>query len=179
VNWTELLSGAVEENYRVADALMAMVTDDELNWKPATGKNWMTAGQLLLHMTTSCGFCCSAFLSGDWGMPECDDADKPAGADSHEMMLPPAEAWPTIDSVQAARDALAADKVFALKAIADAGEATLTGETVSAPWAPDHQRTYGEQFLGMVVHLQTHKSQLFYYLKLMGRDVNTMHLWGM
>lgn len=27
--------------------------------------------------------------------------------------------------------------------------------------------------------LQTHKSRHFYYLKPMGRDVNTMHLWGM
>jgi hypothetical protein len=31
----------------------------------------------------------------------------------------------------------------------------------------------------MVQHLDSHKSQLFYYLKLMGRDVNTMNLWGM
>ena len=31
----------------------------------------------------------------------------------------------------------------------------------------------------MVEHLATHKAQLFYYLKLQGKDVDTMHLWGM
>jgi len=30
----------------------------------------------------------------------------------------------------------------------------------------------------MVAHLEMHKSQLYYYLKLLGRDVNTSHLWG-
>jgi hypothetical protein len=28
-------------------------------------------------------------------------------------------------------------------------------------------------------HLQQHKGQLFYYLKLQGKPVNTEHLWGM
>jgi hypothetical protein len=31
----------------------------------------------------------------------------------------------------------------------------------------------------MVTHLDVHKSQLFYYLKLQGKPVNTAHLWGM
>ena len=31
----------------------------------------------------------------------------------------------------------------------------------------------------MVGHLANHKAQLFYYLKLLGKDVNTMHLYGM
>jgi hypothetical protein len=30
-----------------------------------------------------------------------------------------------------------------------------------------------------VEHLGNHQSQLFYYLKLMGKPVNTMHLYGM
>ena len=178
MNWTELLTGAVHENYRVADNLMALVEDADLGWKPATGKNWMTTGQLLMHMTNSCGFCCRGFLTGDWGMPDCDDA--PTGEQPKpESMLPPAEALPTATGVQAARAALAADKQVALDMIAQAGEAKLANEKVAAPWEPDGARQFGEQFLGMVIHLQTHKTQLFYYLKLMGRDVNTMHLWGM
>ena len=176
MNWTELLTDAIEENFRVADKLMAEVTDADLDWKPATGQNWMTAGQLLWHMTNACGFCCRGFLTGDWGTPE--GFDEPVG-DGEKDMLPPAEALPTADSVQAARDALAADKQVALAAVAEAGEAKLAGETVAAPWDPGNERLYGEQFMGMVLHLQSHKSQLFYYLKLMGRDVNTMHLWGM
>jgi len=30
----------------------------------------------------------------------------------------------------------------------------------------------------MIGHLATHKAQLFYYLKLQGKPVNTGHLWG-
>lgn len=177
MNWTELLTDSVEENYRVTDNLMAMVGDDELDWKPATGSNWLTVGQLLLHLTQSCGWCCDAFLTGNWGPPEGALAED--GPPSEEAMLPPAEAMASVDSVQAARDALAADKQVALAAIATAGEAKLAGETVAAPWAPEHPAIYGRQFLGMVTHLQSHKSQLFHYLKSMGKDVNTMHLWGM
>ncbi len=172
MNWTELLNGSIEENFRVADNLMAMVTDADLAWKPATGNNWLTTGQLLMHMTNSCGFCCRGFMTGDWGMPE-------GASEESESMLPPAEALPTVDTVKAARDALAADKQVALDMVAQAGEEKLANEKVAAPWDPDGARLFGEQFLGMVLHLQSHKSQLFYYLKLMGRDVNTMHLWGM
>jgi hypothetical protein len=31
----------------------------------------------------------------------------------------------------------------------------------------------------MIQHLAQHKGQLFYYLKLQGKPVNTAHLWGM
>ena len=30
----------------------------------------------------------------------------------------------------------------------------------------------------MIAHLAQHKGQLFYYLKLMGKDVKTDDLWG-
>lgn len=126
---------------------MSMVTDDDLDWKPDSGTNWMTTGQLMMHLTNACGFCVRGFQ--------------------------------TVASVQAAHDALAADKQVALDMIAQAGEDRMNNEKTSAPWEPGNQRTYGEHFFGMVLHLQSHKSQLFYYLKLMGRDVNTMHLWGM
>ena len=31
----------------------------------------------------------------------------------------------------------------------------------------------------MVNHLNAHKAQLFYYLKLRGQAVNTLHMYGM
>ena len=175
MNWTQLLNTAVEENFKATDALMAMVGDADLGWKPASGRNWMTTGQLLMHLTNACGFCCRGFLTGDWGMPEgaCEGGEMPA-----EAMLPPAEALPTIESVAEARRLLAEDRALALAMIKEAGEGKLDGMMVAAPWCPDQPQALGQQFLGMVCHLQTHKSQLFYYLKLMGRDVNTMHLWG-
>jgi hypothetical protein len=36
----------------------------------------------------------------------------------------------------------------------------------------------GRYLLQMVQHLDRHKGQLFYYLKLQGKPVNTADLWG-
>jgi hypothetical protein len=180
MNWTALLNAEVEDTYRATDALMAMVGDADLGWKPASGRNWMTTGQLLMHLTNACGFCCRGFLTGEWGMPEggCEGAAD-GEAMPMEAMLPPAEALPTIGSVAEARRLLAEDRQLALAMIREAGEAKLDGMMVAAPWAPQDVQPLGRQFLSMNCHLQSHKSQLFYYLKLMGRDVNTMHMWGM
>ena len=178
MNWTSLLNAAVEENYKATDALMAMVGDADLGWKPASGRNWMTTGQLLMHLTNACGFCCRGFLTGDWGMPGGDGGGSAGGDMPAEAMLPPAEALPTIESVAEARRLLAEDRQLTLTMIKEAGEGRLDGMMVAAPWCPGDEQPLGRQFLGMVGHLQSHKSQLFYYLKLMGRDVNTMNLWG-
>jgi hypothetical protein len=85
---------------------------------------------------------------------------------------------PTSESVEATLRALAADKAVALAMISEAGEDTLGNKVVSAPWNPA-PRPLGYQLLECVTHLAQHKGQLFYYLKLQGQAVNTMHLWGM
>ncbi len=175
MNWTELLKASVEGAYPATDALMARLTDRELGWKPATGDNWMTTGQLLMHLTNACGACCRGFATGDWGLPAgVEMKDLPP-----EAMLPPAEKLPAVTSVAEARRLLAADRALAVKMIDHVGEADLQGKLVSAPWDPTHPRSLGENFLGMIGHLNSHKSQLFYYLKLMGKPVHTGDLWGM
>jgi hypothetical protein len=175
MKWSDLIRSGIEDNYRAADNLMALVKDEDLAWKPATGKNWMTTGQLLQHLTEACGMCCKGFVTGDWGMPEgMDMADMPA-----DSMLPPAEKLPTVTSVADARKKLAADKVLALAMVAQAGDANLEGQLTTAPWQPEVAKPLGQLLNEMVGHLNQHKGQLFYYLKLMGRDVNTGHLWGM
>ncbi len=176
MTWTDLLTLAIAEAYKATDGLMSMVDDHELDWKPATGRNWMTTGQLLHHLTNACGFCCQGFATGDWGLPEgAEMRDLPP-----EQMLPPAESLPAVASVAEARRLLDADRVLALRVLRDAGEERLDKEQVTAPWDPaDMKRSLGMQMLSMVGHLQQHKAQLFYYLKLQGKDVNTMHLYGM
>jgi hypothetical protein len=175
MNWTELLESGVETAYPTSDALMAKLSDKELAWKPATGTNWMTVGQLLMHMTTACGFCCRGFVTGDWGMPPgMDIKDIPP-----EEMIPPAEKMPTVDSVAEARKKLAEDKVLAMQMIEQAGEKDLSGKLLTAPWEPAGKpKPLGQYLLGMILHLNGHKAQLFYYLKLMGKPVNTHDLWG-
>ncbi|MFH1277769.1 MAG: DinB family protein [Candidatus Eisenbacteria bacterium] len=174
MNWTQMLNDEVGNAYGVAEKLIDRVDDKSLGWKPATGKNWMTTGQLLMHMTGSCGAACKGFVTGDWGMPE--------GVDMSEMsmedMLPPAEKLPSIGSVAEAKKLLAADKKLALEMIAKAGEKKLATAPAPAPWDP-REINLGQRLMNMIHHLTSHKSQLFYYLKLQGQPVNTGHLWGM
>ncbi|HOX26487.1 MAG TPA: DinB family protein [Candidatus Krumholzibacteria bacterium] len=173
MTWTELVSASAEDAYRVTDGLMSLVSDRDLDWKPQTGTNWMTTGQLLMHLTNACGFCCQGFVTGDWGMPE--------GKDAAEMpedeMLPPAEKLPRVASVAEARRLLAADREIMRRMLAEAGEERLENERSAPPWEPGMERRLGEHLLDMVMHLNQHKGQLFYYLKLQGKNVNTMHLW--
>lgn len=174
MNWTKMLNEEVEYAYAVSEKLMDRVKDGDLGWKPATGENWLTTGQLLMHMTNACGASLKGFVTGDWGMPE--------GMDMNEMsmedMLPPAEKFPAVGSVAEAKKLLAADKKIALEMIAKAGEEKLANAPTPAPWDP-RDVNLGQRLMSMVHHLIAHKSQLFYYLKLRGEPVNTHHLWGM
>lgn len=173
MNWTQLLHKEMTATYAATDKLMELVDDSELGWKPTTGTNWMTAGQLLMHLTNACGVCCRGFATGDWGM--LDEALE----ENDEPMLPSAEQLPSIGSVAEARTALAADRKIAFEMLEQTGDQKLAGEKSAAPWDPENELILGQHFLHMVNHLAIHKAQLFYYLKLMGKPVDTMTLWGM
>jgi len=174
MSWVELLSREIERVYDVTDHLMDEGSDKDLGWKPSTGSNWMTLGQLLMHCTDACGAPCKGFVTGDWGMPEGMDVEHL----TPEQMLPPAEKLPHIKSVAEAKRLLAADRKVALEMVKKAGETKLTSQKAPAPWDPTDM-ILGHRLLSMVGHLNQHKGQLFYYLKLMGKPVNTGHLWGM
>jgi uncharacterized damage-inducible protein DinB len=174
MNWKELIEAGIDENYKVTYGLLGLVEDDTLDWKPETGSNWMTTGQLLKHITTACGFCIKGFVTGDWGMPEgMDPSDM-----SPDDMLPPAEKLPTVSSVAEARKLLEEDEKTGRDFLSRCTEDDLANKIAPAPWDPSEMKL-GHRLLQMVIHLQQHKGQLFYYLKLQGKDVNTQHLWGM
>jgi len=174
MNWTDLLKGEIEEAYHATEGLLALVDDESLAWKPGTGESWMSMGQLLKHLPTACGFCMRGLVTGDWGMPEGQSMeDMPP-----EDMLPSVDRMPSVDSVAQAGEELAADKALALAMVAEAGEERLDSEPCPAPWDPSPV-ILGHRLLGMVSHLVHHKAQLFYYLKLQGKPVNTHHLYGM
>ncbi len=174
MSWIELLKSEIEDTYKVTDRLLDLVDDDRLDWKPSKENNWMTTGQLLMHVTSACGAAMCGFVTGDWGLPEGIDVSNL----SPEEMLPAAEKLPTVDSVAEAKELLAKDKQLALDMLAECDEDKLANETVSAPWDPT-DIILGYRLLQMAAHLSQHKSQLFYYLKLQGKPVNTGHLWGM
>jgi hypothetical protein len=174
VNWTQLLKNEIETAYTTTASLLDRVDPDSLGWKPESGSNWMTVGQLLKHITNACGAGCKGFVTGDWGLP----AGRKLEDLSPEETTPPAEQMPVVESVEQARKLLFEDKTVALQMIDRAGENDLANKEIAAPWAPGAPFALGRHLLQMVQHLDRHKSQLFYYLKLQGKSVNTADLWG-
>jgi uncharacterized damage-inducible protein DinB len=92
--------------------------------------------------------------------------------------LPPAEKLPTVESVAEAVRLLRQDQQAALEILATCSEDALANQTAPAPWDPT-PIVLGRRLLQMVEHLNQHKGQLFYYLKLQGKPVGTTDLWGM
>lgn len=175
MNWKQLLQDELDYLYRVTDGLFAMVDEETLGWKPTSGENWMTTGQLLRHIASSNGPGFKGFVTGDWGLPEGMSFEDMEPAD----MLPPAEKMPTVDSVAQARDLLAEDRKLAVKVLAEVSEQDLAGRELAAPWNPSETFALGRHLLHSIRHSLQHKGQLFYYLKLQGKPVDTQHLWGM
>ena len=173
MNWTDILTHELKYAYHAADGLMDLVEDEDLDWKPLSGDNWMTNGQLLYHVAEACGMAIKGFVTGDFGLPEGVSVDDMGSGD----MLPPAEAMPTVASVAEAKEKLAADRDLAFEMLRLAGEERMQNEPSPAPWDPTSP-VLGHRMMEMVQHLAQHKGQLFYYLKLQGKQVNTMHLWG-
>jgi hypothetical protein len=171
MNWTDLIQTEIETTYAVTEALLDLVDEGNLDWKPATGSNWMTVGQLLHHCTDACGAAMRGFVTGDWGMP-------PGVELSEEEMMPSATTMPALASVAECRRLLAEDKALALEMLARCSEEELAAKQVVAPWTPDNPMGLGYRLLQMVTHLSLHKAQLYYYLKLQGQEVHTGHLWG-
>jgi hypothetical protein len=166
----EILISDAEGVYRAADGLFRRVDPSTLDWKPQTGENWMTVGQLLRHCSEACGSTVRGFITGDWGFPA-DAGDPGEGA-----MMPQADAMPAVESVDEAIRLLADDKAEAMRLFAEVSEDRLANELSSAPWGGP-ERTLFQHCHEMIWHLAQHKGQLFYYLKLQGTPVNTMDLW--
>lgn len=171
MDWTSYLTREMEAAYAAAEGLIDRVDDAQLDWKPTTGTNWMTTGQLLKHITEACGRWSHAFVTGEWGPP--------GEGGSEGDALPTAETMPSVRSVEEAKALLAHDKQQALASVRAAGEDALRERMLAAPWVPDEQRPLALHLSHMVEHLQAHKAQLFYYLKLQGQPVATGHLYGM
>lgn len=174
MNWTEFLTTEIENTYAVTVRLLNRVDPDSLNWKPASGTSWMTMGQLLQHMSNACGAGTRGLVKGDWGQPE----GKSLEDLTPEEMLPAADKLPTVAGLDQARKALIDDESLAFHMIREAGEEALAHREVTVPWEPGRTRPLGFHVLKMVQHLDRHKSQLFYYLKLQGVPLGTTDLWG-
>lgn len=172
MEWTEFLKSELSTTYALTKKLMDMVDYDHLNWKPSEENNWMTTGQLLLHLSTACGSTFKGLVTGDWGFPP---VENPEEIQPGEMLLP-AEKLPTVKNVIEAIELLEKDKLMSFEMLSQCSEERLSTEMVSAPWSPI-QSALGLYLFQMIEHFKQHRHQLFYYLKLQGKPVNTSHLW--
>ena len=157
MDWKAVLIERIENSYRAAEGLLKLVEDEQLVWKPGSGENWMTTGQLVNHMADACGSMFKGFITGEWKFEE---------------------SLRSVATVAEGRDKLQRDKKLALDLLNDLEDEDLVNRMVQAPWEKE-SRSLGYPLGEMVSHLDAHKSQLFYYLKLQGVPVNTAHLWGM
>ena len=157
MDWKTILIEQVTDAYRTVEGLLELVEDEQLNWKPESGENWMTTGQLLNHMADACGSMFKGFITGEWEFEE---------------------GLRAVATVAEGNDKLTADKALALEILEGLTDNDLTTRMVQAPWEKE-ARPLGYSLTLMVSHLDVHKSQLFYYLKLQGKAVNTALMWGM
>jgi DinB superfamily len=160
--------------YLITERLFHRVVNSELLWKPTTGRNWMTVGQLLMHCANfGCGKAIRGFVKGDWDLPK--------GIDSRDLdvtqHVPAVGALPSVESVEQALDLLGNDRRLALSCIREVEETELLVKRIIAPWGGSALSLF-QQLALMIAHLAQHKGQLFYYLKLMDKDLNTSDLWG-
>ena len=113
MKWKQLLKSEITYTYQVTENLMKLVDNESLDWKPSNHNNWLTIGQLLHHITDACGAPIHGFITGDWGLPDGVDIKDL----SPEDMVPAAEKFPTINSVDESLNMLKKDMQNALEMV--------------------------------------------------------------
>jgi len=175
MNWTDTLRARADLVYKAAHGLIEELDDADATWTPTGGTNWLNGGQLIRHITNACGNTANGFVTGKWM-----DGDHGMSSDwkpSEAEQMPPARVYLSFSQDEALA-ALAADHAAFLAAVAEAGEERLASERTSPPWGGP-EMNLGGHLLTCIDHLQVHKAQLFYYLKMQGKPVGTEVLWGM
>ena len=167
---TQVLLDEADATYTVVERLVRRVANDELSWKPERRSRLDDHGPVAdalgeLRLRQGCS-----------GLRQGRVATGGAVREPRNPLFPPA-ALPTVLSVQEALDLLAEDRRVSLSCITAAGEANLLARRMTAPWGGPELSLF-QQLLEMLKHLAQHKGQLFYYLKLMGKTVDSRDLWG-
>jgi uncharacterized damage-inducible protein DinB len=152
----------VMENFRPAEKLIGMVPADKLKWQP--GPTFMSAGQVICHLSDGLGGGFEMMLSGQWpSMEEMEEGMK-------------LENLPSC-SPQEALDKLEKDKIILRRVLDGMGEDDFANKVVSVPWGLKAKMEL--MAVHFLEHFTNHKMQLFTYLKLLGLPVNTQTLYGM
>ncbi|NTU53179.1 MAG: DinB family protein [Chlorobiaceae bacterium] len=174
MNWKQLLTQQLGDAFRVTERLTGLLQEKDLLWKPPEGSNWMTTAQLLWHLGESCGGAMRGFVTGEWNIPDHSNME---GGHPEKSALPKAEQLRAVHSIDEAMKRIASDKALAIEVLNLCSEEELDSKPAPAPWDPNTVNL-GLRLLQMIDHLNQHKAQLFYYLKLQGKPVNTFDLYG-
>jgi hypothetical protein len=147
-------------------ALVARAPEGRLAWRP--DESFLTLGAVVQHVCTAVGAGLRDVVDGGWAI---------APGSGEGSGLPPAEAFPTVQSVKEGLDLIDADWKLFERSFARIDEATLNTQVCRIPWmAPG--TTLAEYLLLTTEHLSNHRMQLFMYLRLMGVKVDTSNLYG-
>ncbi len=158
------LAAYADGTYRATAGLIRMAPEDRWDWKPQ-GHNYMTIGQLCRHLAEATGTSVQSFVTGDWGPPPKDGE-----------MLPSAATLPSCTK-QEAIEMLEDDRLLMHEVLDTLPPEDFDHRVVKAPW--NGEGPLWSFCLMMVEHQSSHKMQLFQYLKMLGLEVHTGHLYGM
>lgn len=151
-----------ESAHAQAAGLVRRVPEDSLGWRPVDTDQWWTVGQLLQHLPDAAGGLMNGLINGRW--PEDHGED-----------------FPAVASVADAVARLEESRKLTRRLLAALSDQDLHSRKVVAPWDVESQVALplSTHLFGAVLHLVSHKTQLYMYLKLLGVSVNTGDLWGM
>ena len=153
----------VEPIYRAARGLIQLTPENKFNYKPMEGV--FTVAQLLKHCGEILGTGAYQGLHSDWPpMPE-------------DGMLPPAEVYPAVSSIKKALKAIDEDWEKMKQELEQMSDDDFNTKEIHPPWMPQPVPCVA-YMMQTKEHLSNHRTQLFWWLKLSGEDLNTRHLYG-
>ena len=147
--------------------LVARTAGQKLDWRPDA--SFLTLGAVVHHVGDAVGSSLRDVMNDSW------EYQTAGGGESSG--LPPADAFPTVKSVQEGLDRIDADWRLFEERFAHVNERTFNTQVCRVPWmAPG--TTLLEYLLLTAEHLSNHRMQLFMYLRLLGVRLGTSELYG-
>jgi hypothetical protein len=155
---------------RIVDATRGLIKKtpaDKLDWRP--DPSFLKLSAVLHHVSNTVGSQLRDVMNEGW--------EYRAGETGGNTGLPPADAYPVVESIEEAREMIDADWKLFEERFARVDENTFNDQVCKIPWmAPG--TTLKEYMLLTSEHLSNHRMQLFLYLRLLGVKVDTTNLYG-
>jgi len=146
--------------------LVARAPADQLDWRPVP--SCMTLGELLQHSATAVTPMIAMAVTGDMG-PEMTPEELQAAVANGDFL--------SSVTVDEAVKLVAEQKAALTELLAQCSPEDWTSVTRTMPWGTSG--TISCLAVEAIDHGAGHRYQLFMYLKLLGQELHTAHLYGM